>query len=232
MLFLIIIFIAIVNSEKAIQYDENFKYCKKTTELVDIFDECLNLNESFRHICMNDLKIWKETNLVEDEFYQFNYDKDLILYHLQNKTFYKPYCANVSRIYIMQSNNICTKDFLVYFFANNEKQLAYLTINGILRDRSIEILCLNYLKYYFIKDMRLIRFQNLISIDITNSSAQQIFNMNKIAENMLIELYHKYIKTHKYYEPVRDFIIAIIILVFIILSMILKRKKIHQIISR
>jgi hypothetical protein len=134
MLLLIVLFISVANAEKAIRYDDNFKYCKKTSENVDIFEECLGLNETFRQICFNDLKIWKETNLVEDEFYQFNYDKDFILYHLQNKTFFKSYCTSVSKIYIMQSNNICTRDFLVYFLTNNEKHIAYLTINGVLRD--------------------------------------------------------------------------------------------------
>lgn len=228
----IILFLTVVNGEKAIRYDDNFKYCKKTLEIADIFDECVNLNESYRHICNNDLRIWKETNLVEDEFYQFNYDKDFILYHLQNKTFYKSYCTNVSKIYIIQSNNICTKDFLVYFFANGEKHIAYLTVNAILREKSIEINCLNNLKYYFIKNLKLIRFQNMISIDLMNSSSQKILNMDKITENMLIELYHKYIKTHKYYEPIRDFLFVFLIIVFIIFSMIFKRKKFLKTISR
>jgi hypothetical protein len=72
----------------------------------------------------------------------------------------------------------------------------------------------------------------MISVDFTNSSAQQMFNMEKLAENMLIELYHKYIKTHKYYEPVRDFVFVFIILIFIIISLIFNRKKMNQTLRR
>ena len=118
---------------------DHFSYCdNKVTTILKENEFCYD-----KESCANKESIKK----VNDEFHFVkNQSREYIVYSVNNQLF-QTTCEKVQQVIIQDEikSNLCVRDLFVAFKINDKFELGFMTKNGIIRKKTIEIECSNSL---------------------------------------------------------------------------------------
>jgi hypothetical protein len=176
----------------------DFNYCKSTKDLLSIDNMCegtalRNLSETLD--CIDDLKRLKTDILENNEFIETKHNKKVV--YLSNGEYFQTSCQKIERVYIPQIFDFCTKDILLYFYANGIKTFGFLSVFGIIKDTSFKIECSDKYSTVRIDNFQFIKYRNMIKVNNLLPISEALQNKlntkveEKIADLMITSLNSK-----------------------------------------
>ena len=146
---------------------DHFSYCDNNETAILKENEFCYDKES----CANKESI---TNVNDEFHFVKNQSREYIVYSVNNQLF-QTICEKVQQIIIQDEikSNVCVRDLFVAFKINDKFEPGFLTKNGIIRKKTIEIECSNSLFQIFEipnKSHKIMKINNSISISFVTEN--------------------------------------------------------------
>lgn len=180
----------------------------ESTEINKVFSYCEQTSNKFETWNLNKDNKQKAEDIDLDQFYENPENASEIIYKSKFGVLYQTKCFFVNKINIYNNVDKCFKDILINFKINNTTKDAFLTKFGILRKKSVRKNCDSESTNIKIKDIELIKYENLVIVKENNGEAlqlkrkkqnlieniieNQIDKINTITENKTISDEYKY----------------------------------------
>jgi len=125
-----------------------------------ILQQCVNLK--------NNLRLLEK---LEDEFLiTEDYNKNEIVFYSNHGNVYKPRCAQVNTVEILNSTNLCFNDLAINFNYNNATLNGFLNVDGIVRRTSTQINCSQALSFIPLKKSNKTIVRRMNKVFLVNNS--------------------------------------------------------------
>ena len=150
---------------------QDFYYCNKTNEILNINVSCVNQWDCINF--NNIINILKENS---DKFSFLSLINETQVVFI-NHEFYRTRCSNIKQIELVEKVDRCTNDLFVKFTHNNFQKVGFLTKERIIRNSSFFISCNTKRKFFTSlgTNMHIYTENKLIKIDTVNVKTLDLF---------------------------------------------------------
>lgn len=199
-----------------------FLYCEKTENVLDIPDNCIELLPLQKIKCSifrNQLQILSK---YEDEYNRFSSETgDFVIYSSQGEL-YSTNCTNVDGIVIPKSVDTCTKDLPVFFEIKSLQQIGYLTKTGLLRRDTKQIPCTDDYDFFQLNNTELVKQNKFIGfvqkykkyLSFMHTDIEVGKNISQF-DNQLLAFYNLNFDSNTLYKFVRDILLILTVIIII-----------------
>ncbi len=218
-----LIFFSVSTLVESFELEGNFSFCSDLGEPVDIDFECERLDSSIigtllSFKCESLKSIFKIYSFYEDFYFRF----EKSVYHSLNRSIFKTKCHQIQKIRIYKTIDSCIKDVLVSFVFDFQVIKGYLINDGIIKPHTQNISCSNSVKYVNYKNVSISKYKKEIDFKeiVKNSILNQSFDFN------VKNYYEKFIEFKFEWRIFADFLLLLIVFLFIIINCIKSKSRI------